>query len=308
MLLPLEGVAMEKGPRWETVTGLLDMWARDVNFGNVALSFRVQKSLFSSRSPFQQIDVVQTADHGRLLINDGIFMLTERDEFIYHEMIAHVPLCVHPSAKRVLVIGGGDGGTVREVLKHRGVERTVLVEIDEMVVKACREHIPSVSAALDDPRLEIRYADGVRYVAETDERFDLAIVDSTDPVGPGAVLYEAAFYRNVARVLSDDGIMITQAETPLYYLDAQKTIFGNQRPFFKRLHMYLYPIITYTGALYSFGWASKRYCPLADFTPQRAESAELDTRYYNAGIHRAAFMLPNFVRTAFEGLLDPVNW
>ena len=299
---------MGGGLEWDDVPQGLDMWVRDVNRGSFSLSFKIEKSVFSGRSPFQRIDVVQTVDHGRLLLIDGIPMLAEFDEFIYHEMIAHVPLYVHPSPRNVLVIGGGDGGTARELLKHPGVERVVMVEIDEMVVQVCRDHLPSVAAALDDERLEIRYEDGIKFAAGSRERFDVVIVDSTDPVGPGAVLYEKPFYADLARLLGEGGILVTQAESPLYYLEVQKAIFANQRPFFTRLHMYLYPILTYTGALYSFGMASNRYCPLNDFRRQRCASDQLDTRYFNADVHRAAFMLPTFVRTALEGVLDPVKW
>jgi spermidine synthase len=292
----------------ENVPPAPDLWVRDTNHGCFSVAFKVRKTLFSHRSPYQQVDVVQTVDHGNLLLNDGIFMLTEHDEFIYHEMIAHVPLFVHPQPRKVLVIGGGDGGTVREVLKHESIQRVVMVEIDEAVVEACRQYLPTVSSALEDPRLELLYEDGVRFVSETPERFDIVIVDSTDPVGPGAVLFEKAFYQDVGRLLTDKGMMITQAESPLYDMDSQLKLFANQRPFFQKLHMYLYATLTYPGALYSFGFASRSPCPLADFDPRRVADARIATRYYNPGIHRAAFMLPSFVRDRFKGLLDPLDW
>jgi spermidine synthase len=290
------------------VSGKPNMWVRDTNHDSYSVGFKIEKSLFSRRSPYQQIDVLKTVDHGNLLLNDGIFMLSERDEFIYHEMIAHVPLFVHPAARKVLVIGGGDGGTVREVLKHACVERVVMVEIDEVVVQASREHFPSVSCALDDPRTSLIFDDGVKFVSETSERFDIVIVDSTDPVGPGEVLFKRSFYQKVGRVLTDQGLLITQAESPLYDADIQMQLFANQRPFFKKLHMYLYPTLTYPGALYGFGFASQCLCPLADFNSERAAAAAIPTRYYNAGIHRSAFMLPSFIRDRFEGLLDSLRW
>ena len=199
----------------------LRLWYTEVHKDNVALSFKVEKTLFSGKSSFQQVDIIETAGHGKMLVNDGMVMLSERDEFIYHEMIAHVPLFVHPNPRRVLVIGGGDGGTVREVVKHRSVERVVLVEIDEMVVAACRAHIPSVATSFDDPRLELRLEDGVKYVADTGERFDVVIIDSTDPVGPAEPLFNRGFYQDAAGVLTDDGILITQAESPYYDHDVQ---------------------------------------------------------------------------------------
>lgn len=284
----------------------LDLWVREIHQDNLGLMFKVEKTLFSGQSRFQKVDVVMTRSHGVMLLNDGCIMLSERDEFVYHEMIAHVPLFVHPLPKRVLVIGGGDGGTVREVLRHSKVTRVVMAEIDEMVVKACREHLPSVSCALDDPRLELLIEDGVKYVADTKEEFDVVIVDSTDPIGPATPLFNKAFYEGVSSVLTSDGILITQAESPFYDHDLQEPMLMNQRPFFKKLHMYLFPTLTYPGGLWSFGFASKGLCPVKDFDPDHARESGISTRYYNPDIHRAAFMLPNFVAENLGQVLDPV--
>ena len=283
-----------------------DLWVREVHRGVVAMAFRVRRTLFSGRSPFQRVDVVETAGHGRMLLNDGVVMLSERDEFVYHEMIAHVPLFVHPDPRRVLIVGGGDGGTAREVLRHPNVARVVMVEIDRMVVDACREHLPSLAGALDDPRLELRIADGVAYVAGCTETFDVVIVDSTDPVGPAAPLFDAAFYRNVAGLLDADGILITQAESPFYDTAIQAAMLGHQRGCFERLHLYLLTNLTYPGGLWSFGFASRGRCPLGDYDPQRVAAAGLACRYYNPAVHRAAFALPGFVEEALGGVLDPL--
>jgi spermidine synthase len=285
----------------------LELWIRERHLDCAELGFRVEKTLFSQKSPYQQVDVVKSMNHGAVLLNDGVIMLTERDEFVYHEMIAHVPLFVHPSPKRVLVIGGGDGGTAREVLKHDAVERAVMVEIDEVVVTACRQHLPAVSQALDDPRLEIIFADGIQFVAETAERFDVAMVDSTDPIGPGVGLFEKSFYANMARILTDQGILVTQAESPFYDLEFQQILLSNQRPYFKRLHTYLYTTLAYVGGLYCFGFASKGLCPLTDFDPKRVAAAGITTRYYNTKIHRAAFSLPQFLKESLGEILDPLS-
>ncbi|MFC1859539.1 polyamine aminopropyltransferase, partial [Thermodesulfobacteriota bacterium] len=221
-----------------------DMWIREVHQGMVGLSFKVEKTLFSEKSVFQRVDVVKTQGHGIMLLNDGVIMLSERDEFVYHEMIAHVPLFVHPDPRQVLVIGGGDGGTVREVLKHRTVEKVVLVEIDELVIRACREYLPAVSCALDDPRLEILIENGVDHVLHTDRKFDIVLVDSTDPIGPATPLFNKPFYKGVAALLTADGIMISQAESPFYDHNIQESMLKNQRPFFKKLHLYLFPTLT----------------------------------------------------------------
>lgn len=286
--------------------GGLDLWVSETCKETMRFGFKVESTLFTGVSPFQRVGIVKTRDHGAVLLNDGLFMVSERDEFIYHEMIAHVPLFVHPAPRRVLVIGGGDGGTAREALRHPGVERVVMVEIDEMVIRACREHLPSVSLALDHPKLTLLVEDGVRFVRETRERFDVILVDSTDPIGPATPLFNAEFYENVARILVDDGILISQAESPFYNADIQKPMLANQRPFFRRLHVYLFSNLTYPGGLWSFGFASKGLCPLADFNPSRVAASGLAMRYYTPRIHRAAFALPAFMAEHLDGLLDPL--
>src|SRR6056297_762023 len=284
----------------------LDLWIKETHQDSVALSFKVEKTLFSGKSAFQQVDVVQTKGHGAMLLNDGIIMVSERDEHVYHEMIAHVPLFVHPAPARVLVIGGGDGGTVREVVKHDTVSRVVMVEIDEIVVNACRQHMPSLSYALDDPRVELVIGDGVKFVESTEEIFDVVLIDSTDPIGPAAPLFDRQFYQNVAALLSEDGIMISQAESPFYDFAIQSAMLANQRPFFKRLHLYTFTNLTYPGGLWSFGFGSKTLCPLADFDQARPAQAAFPTLYYTPEIHMAAFMLPKFVQQHLTEMLDPL--
>jgi spermidine synthase len=285
----------------------LNLWATEIFRNNAALSFKIEKSLFSGHSKFQKVDIVQTVAHGVSLLLDGIFQLTERDEFIYHEMIAHVPLLVQHDPKRVLVIGGGDGGTVREVLRHQEVKEVVWIEIDEMVVNACRTHFPTVSCSWDDPRLKPRIDDGIKFVKESNDTFDVIIVDSTDPIGPGEPLFNQAFYESASKLLSDDGILITQAESPFYTPDVQRSMLLNQRPFFKTLHLYLYSTLTYIGGLWGFGFASKGLCPLQDFHPERLTNTGITTKYYSEDIHRAAFALPAFVRENLTGAIDPIT-
>lgn len=284
----------------------LDLWVREI-YRNAGLSFKVEKTLFSGESRFQKVDIVKSTAHGAILLNNGRMMLSEKDEFIYHEMIAHVPLFVHPLPRRALIIGGGDGGTAREVLRHQSIERVVMVEIDELVVNACRENIPSVSCALDDPRLELRIEDGVQYVSETKERFDIVLIDSTDPIGPAAPLFNRDFYKNVSSVLEADGIMVSQAESAFYDGETQQAMLTNQRPFFKKLHLYLFPMITYPGGLWSFIYSSQGLCPIRDFHPERAEKSGMKMQYYNPGIHYAAFMLPTFVKENPGRFTDSVH-
>lgn len=283
----------------------LDIWVEERHQDVTAMRYRVKRTLFSGRSPYQKIDIVETVGHGRMLFNDGLAMVSERDEFVYHEMIAHVPLFVHPDAERVLVIGGGDGGAVREVLRHPSVKECRLVEIDAMVIDACKEFLPSMASALDDPRAKVLVADAVEFAAATDETFDLVIVDSTDPIGPAAPLFGAEFYGNVKRILNPGGIVVSQAESPYYEEPAQTGLLKVLRGLFPKLHIYNFSNLTYPGGLWSFSFASTGPCPRDDFDPQRVADSGMTFRYYNAGIHRAAFVLPEFMNRQVEGLVTP---
>ena len=273
----------------------LELWVEELHQGSLGQRYRVKRTLFSGESDFQRIDIVETEAYGRMLLNDGVVMLSERDEFVYHEMISHVPLFVHPRVERVLVIGGGDGGTVRELIRHPSVQHCRLVEIDPLVLDGCRRHIPSTASALDDSRVQVTVADGVRFVAETDERYDLVIVDSTDPIGPAEPLFGAEFYANVHRVLNDDGIVISQAESPFYEVEQQASLVAILGERFRRVHLYNYVNLTYPGGLWSFSFAGKSdLCPVGDFDPRRVDESGLTFRWYGAAVHEAAFVLPGF--------------
>ncbi|MCB0411391.1 MAG: polyamine aminopropyltransferase, partial [Bdellovibrionales bacterium] len=191
-------------------------WVGEVSPKGYALLYRMKKHLYSKKSDFQQIDVVETDLLGKMLLNDSLVMVTEKDESIYHEMMAHVPVNLHPNPQRVLIIGGGDGGTAREVLRHKEVDECVMVEIDEVVVEACREHIPQTGAIFEHPKLNLLIADGVEYAKNAKEPFDVILVDSTDPIGPATPLFGPEFYGNLHRLLKDDGILVAQGETPVY--------------------------------------------------------------------------------------------
>jgi len=290
----------------ETAKKKLRLWVEENHDDILTLRYRVEKTLFSGESDFQHIDIVETSGFGKMLFNDSTAMISERDEFIYHEMISHVPLFVHPGAERVLVIGGGDGGTVREVLKHPTVRHCRLVEIDPLVVEGCRKHIPVTAAALEDPRAEVTIGDGVEFVAVTDERYDLVIVDSTDPVGPATPLFGPEFYGNVHRVLLDGGLAVSQAESSLLELDAQKSLLRILSTIYDRVHLYNYVNMTYPGGLWSFSFASKgQLCPLGNFDEGRVKTSGIEFRYYNPLIHRAAFALPTFQARALAPYLTP---
>ena len=285
--------------------GETDLWMEDRHRDVLGMRFRVKRVLFSGKSQYQHVEILETVGLGRMLLNDGIIMITERDEFVYHEMIAHVPLFTHRGAERVLVIGGGDGGTAREVLRHPGVKTCRMVEIDEMVVNACREFIPQTAACLEDPRLELTIADAVEFVAETDERFDVVLVDSTDPIGPAKPLFGEKFYRSLHRVLGDGGVVVSQGESPFYEGEAQQMLLGTLNQVFDHIHIYNFTNITYPGGLWSFTFASHGPCPERDFDPDRVAGSGMAFKYYNPGVHRAAFALPQFMRDDLKGLITP---
>jgi spermidine synthase len=284
----------------------LNLWVEELHQDVLGLRYKVKKTLFTGESRFQQIDIVETEGFGRMLFNDGVAMISERDEFVYHEMISHVPLFVHPCVERVLVIGGGDGGTARELLRHSSVRHCRLVEIDPLVLEGCREHIPQTAAALGDARVEVTVGDGVEFVAKTDERYDLVIVDSTDPIGPATPLFGPEFYRNVRRVLNDDGIVVSQAESPFYEAEQQRSLLEILAGLFRRVQLYNYVNLTYPGGLWSFSLACKSdLCPIGDFDPQRVRRSGLEFRWYGPAVHQAAFVLPGFQAADLARYLTP---
>ena len=193
-----------------------DLWYSEYHTPNVRFSIKVREQLHFEQSKYQKISVFDSVEFGRFLTLDGVVMLTERDEFIYHEMIAHVPMAVKPDAKRVLLIGGGDGGAARELCKYPGIERIDVVEIDERVVRVCQEYLPQTACGFDDPRVKLHFDDGLRFVRTLEGEYDLIVVDSTDPSGPGEVLFTKEFYGNCLKALRPDGIMVNQHESPFY--------------------------------------------------------------------------------------------
>jgi spermidine synthase len=271
-----------------------NVWVEEMIEDKVGLRFKIENTLFSGKSEFQYVDVVETTALGKMLLNDGLIMVTEKDEFVYHDMIAHVPLFVHPNPENVLVIGGGDGGTAREVLRHKNVKKCTMVEIDKLVVDACREHIPQTSCALDDERLTLLFEDGVKFVKNTKEKFDVILVDSTDPIGPATPLFGEEFYRDIYRCLSDDGIVVSQGESPWYQMDMQGVLMKILHQIFPKVRIYNFSNLTYPGGLWSFTFASKGLHPIKDFTEQRVESSDMTFDYYTPAVHRAAFALPQF--------------
>ena len=275
---------------------------------NIALSLRHKgNTLFREKSPYQKVEVFDTYAYGRMLACDDMVMCTEKDEYVYHEMIAHVPMLTHKQAKKALVIGGGDGGTVRDLLKHDQIEEVIMVEIDSTVVEASQAHLPTLSSAFNDPRLHMIHDDGIKYVQQApSETFDLVIVDSTDPVGPAKGLFTEDFYKDVYRILNEQGIMVTQSESPRFNVEVYKEIYQT----FKRIYgadnvfSYLLFIPTYPSGMWSFSYSSKGDVhPWKSLDDQEAWqfTEDHDLQYYNPEIHRAAFALPNFVKQMIGG-------
>ena len=275
-------------------------WVTERHPENFKISFAVEEHLYSKQSLYQKVDVVQTKGHGKMLLNDELVMLSERDEFAYHDMITHVPLFTHANPKNVLVIGGGDGGTAREVLRHPDIERCVMVEIDAVVVEACKQHIPVTAQSFENPKLELHIADAVEYVKTTKEKFDVILVDSTDPIGPAKPLFGAEFYQNVFNCLTEDGIVVSQGESPYYNMTTQCSLMEVIGLFFPLLTVYNFSNLTYPGGLWSFTFGSKKYHPIKDFNPENIVRSGLKFSYYNSGIHTAAFCLPEFERTNLQ--------
>ena len=278
-------------------------WIEETHSNNMRFGFRFTQKLFEKQSQFQKVEVVDTPSLGKVLLNDGLFMVSDQDEFIYHDMIAHVPLYTHPNPKKVLVIGGGDGGTAREVLRHPGVEKCTMVEIDELVVDACKEHIPITASVFNNKKLDLKIDDGVKFVKETGDKFDVILIDSTDPIGPAAPLFGPEFYKDIYNCLSEDGIVVSQGESAFYEPEIQVGLVKVISEFFPVMGIYNFTNMTYPGGFWSFTFASKKYHPLKDFNLERYKGDALEFKYYNEQIHKAAFALPQFMKNRLKAYL-----
>ncbi|AQS58217.1 polyamine aminopropyltransferase [Desulforamulus ferrireducens] len=259
----------------------------------LGLSVQVTKVLHEEQTEFQHLAIVDTKIFGRMLWLDNIIMTSIKDEFVYHEMISHVALNTHPNPKKVLVIGGGDGGVIREVIKHPSVEKAILVEIDRRVVETSKQYLPEIACGLDDPRVEVLFEDGIKYAQEHKNEFDIIITDSTDPIGPAVGLFEGSFYKSCYEALKEDGIFVAQTESPYHDAELIPKIQKNIRSLYPITKVYLAHIPTYPGGCWTFTMGSKKYDPEA---VDLSNKPTFDTRYYNHEIHKAAFVLPNFVR------------
>ena len=276
-----------------------DPWTKETT-----LSFTVLETLESFASPFQQIDVFETAEWGTVLALGGVTNVTDRDESPYHEMLAHVPMLAHPEPKQVLIIGGGDGGTLREVLRHDSVERAVLVDIDGEVIRCARQYFPHLASALDDPRAEVIVGDGLAYVrdaAASGAVFDVILVDSTDPVDAAVELFTKPFYEGCAQLLGDSGILVPQSDSPVFCMDRVKHIFDTLGSIFTHVSPYVGQCVAYPGGFWCFVGATNRASLRETVNPTRLTPFADDLRYINAELARSSFALPQYMVHGLAG-------
>ncbi|RDW20386.1 spermidine synthase [Oceanobacillus arenosus] len=275
-----------------------EQWSTECKF-----SIKYDEKLYSEKTPFQQIDFYKGKEFGTFFTLDGLMMVNEKDEFIYHDMIVHPAFATNPNIKKVLIIGGGDGGTAREVLRYSSVEEVIMAEIDERVFRLCQQYLPITAETVEqDSRMTLLFDDGLNFVKNaSDASFDLILVDSTDPISVGEGLFTTAFYEECYRVLNKDGILINQHESPYFaeYAQNMKKAHKKIKDIFPITHVYQYHMPTYPSGHWLFGFASKSYDPIKDIDINKWESFGLKTKYYNTSLHIGAFSLPTYVK---EGL------
>lgn len=277
-----------------------DLWYSEYNMEDVKFSLKLEDVLHIEQTPFQKLEIFRNKTFGVFMVLDGYVQVTEKDEFIYHEMICHPAMCVNPEIRNVLIIGGGDGGSAREISRYKTIEKIDQVEIDEAVVRACQKFIPSTSSVFtSEPRLNLMFGDGLKFVKEAPAgAYDLILVDSTDPAGPGEGLFTTDFYLDCYRALSDKGILVNQNEGAFYDGDIQEMqkAHAKIRKTFPIARVYGYNLPTYASGYWYFGFASKVFDPVADMKPEIWKQFGLKTKYYNTELHKGAFALPNYVQ------------
>lgn len=273
----------------------MELWVTEFQTPSLGFTCKTTETLRVEQTDFQHLAVVCTEQFGKMLLLDGMVMTTEKDEFVYHEMITMVPLNSHPSPSNVLIIGGGDGGALREVTRHPLVKHATLVDIDGRVIDASRDFFPGLSCSFDDPKAEVIVDDGIKYIQDRKNEFDVIIIDSTEPVGPAVQLFSKEFYQNCFDALKEDGMLVVQSESPFFNEDVIKMAYGSIESVFPLTKLYLANIPTYPSGMWSFTVGSKKYDPekIVNTTTQ-------PLKYYNPSLHRAAFQLPNFVQNIIK--------
>ncbi len=278
----------------------MSLWFSESELGQVSYQYKIKNVLFSEQSEFQKVEVVDTVAYGKMLVIDGCVMITDVDEFVYHELISHVPACLHKDPKKIVVIGGGDGGTVRELIKHEEVESVTLCEIDQMVIDTSKQFFPDVACALDHPKVTVRVGDGIDYVKSLNDEVDIIIVDSTDPIGPGEGLFTGAFYQSVRRALKSDGVMVAQSESPWYGKDMLGRIQNNIRRGFKNIYPYIGHVPTYPRGMWSWTLASNHEIDPNLFDRDRFRRVSGSLSYLSEGGFGYAFSLPPFFKNKIQ--------
>ena len=275
----------------------MELWFTELQTKGHGLTCKVSKTWHTEQTEYQKLAVLETETFGTMLVLDGMVMTTDRDEFVYHEMLVHVPLFTHPNPRRVLVVGGGDGGTVREVLKHETVEEVVLAEIDGKVIEAAKRFLPELANSFNDPRVQVKVGDGFKHIHDHKGAYDVILVDSTEPVGPAAKLFERGFYQGIYEALKEDGLFVAQSDNPWFHGELIRQVFSNVGEIFPITRLYICNVPTYPSGMWTFTLGSKQYDPLEAALPAQLS---FPTKYYTPEVHRAAFALPRFVKELTE--------
>ena len=280
----------------------MEMWFSEMHTPNVKISIRIDRQLYSGQSDYQRIDVFDSPELGRFVTLDGSIVFSQADEFVYNEMVTHVPMSVHPKVKKVLIIGGGDGGVAREYCRYPEIEVIDVVESDDMFVDVCKQFFPETAKGFEDERVNIYYEDGLKFLRKKINEYDIIVNDSTDPFGHTEGLFTKEFYGNCYKALKDDGIMVYQHGSPFYDEDeiACRNMHRKAYRSFPVSRVYQAHIPTCPSGYWLFGFASKKYHPLSDFKPERFNDRKMHTDYYTTNLHMGAFMLPKYVEDLLE--------
>lgn len=269
----------------------MELWVTEQQNENVNFTCRVKRTIYSEKTEFQQVEVLETEYFGKMMILDGVIQTTTFDEFIYHEMIVHVPMLAHPAPKKVLVIGGGDGGSVREIIRHKSVEKVDWVDIDGRVIEICKAYLPEWNSSVwGNSLVEQKTEDGLKHIKESEGEYDVVIVDCSDPVGPGELLFTREFYKDIFGALKEDGLFVQQTESPFYHRELIKRVQQDVKGIYPVTGLYTASIPTYPSGLHCFTIGSKKYDPSRQLRP-----ADFETRWYSAKTHEASFILPPFI-------------
>ncbi|NSL52987.1 polyamine aminopropyltransferase [Calidifontibacillus erzurumensis] len=270
----------------------MELWFTEKQTEHFGITARIKQTLHTEQTEFQKLDMIETVEFGNMLVLDGMVMTTKKDEFVYHEMVAHVPLFTHPNPENVLVVGGGDGGVIREILKHPSVKKATLVEIDGKVIEYSKKYLPEIAGELDNPRVEVIVGDGFMHIAQAENEYDVIMVDSTEPVGPAVNLFTKGFYAGIAKALKEDGLFVAQTDNPWFKADLIRSVQRDVKEIFPIVKLYTANIPTYPSGMWTFTLGSKKYDPLK---VEDSRFHEIDTKYYTKELHKAAFVLPRFV-------------